>query len=337
MTAATADGPAGALAGAPVLQVEHLDIVRDVDGQDQALVTDVSLSLRPGEILGLVGESGSGKSLTALAVLGLLPDGVRMVQGSVAVCGTSVTGKASDQLRALRGTSVSMIFQDPMTSLDPCFKVGSQLVETLHSHRDLSRASARRAAIEMLGHVGIPEPERRFHAYPHELSGGLRQRVMIAAALLLEPDVLLADEPTTALDVTTQASILQLVRRLRDEFGMGVLWISHDLAVVSQLADRVAVMYAGEIVEDQPTVRLFRSARHPYTRGLVQAARHGVRGEPFAYIDGVVPEPGEWPPGCRFVARCPSADQLCASRPPVVEFDASLVRCHHPATEVGGS
>ncbi len=313
--------------------MEGVEIATRSRGGLLPLVTDVSLSVGESEIVGLVGESGSGKSITALATLGLLPPGVEVTAGSISVDGVLVTEMTDEQLRTLRGPTIGMVFQDPMTTLDPCFRIGRQMIEAITQHEDVPRSIARRRSIDLLGHVGIPEPDRCFESYSHELSGGLRQRVMIATALLLEPKILVADEPTTALDVTTQASILALVRRLRDELEMSVLWISHDLAVVAQLADRVAVMYAGEIVESAATASLFADPRHHYTKGLLDCALHAPRGERFAFIDGVVPEPSDWPAGCRFQTRCGSADSVCARHPELAHPADRQVRCHHPRGE----
>ncbi|MBI1377330.1 MAG: ATP-binding cassette domain-containing protein [Frankiales bacterium] len=335
MTEATSTQERPGVVPEPALEVHGLEI-SVVHGQHhRPLVTDVSLTVGDGEIVGLVGESGSGKSLTALACMGLLPDGVAATQGDIRAAGASVVSASRAGLRSMRGPRMAMIFQDPMTSLDPCFRIGRQMVEAITEHESVSKGAARRRAIDFLGHVGVPEPQRRFDAFPHELSGGLRQRVMIATALLLEPKLLIADEPTTALDVTTQASILRLVHRLRDELDMSVLWISHDLAVVAQLADRVAVMYAGEIVETGDTGQIFAVSRHHYTRGLLDCASHGERGVPFGYIDGVVPEPAEWLAGCRFANRCPRADSQCQVHPEVSGSEFHGVRCHHPLDERG--
>jgi oligopeptide/dipeptide ABC transporter ATP-binding protein len=315
------------------LVLTGLEISAFHHGGARRLVTDGTLSVGHGEIVALVGESGSGKSLTALACMGLLPDGVGVTGGSIELEGRSIVGARPGEMRSLRGPTIGMIFQDPMTSLDPCFRIGKQMTEAIVEHESVSKETARKRAVDFLGHVGVPEPARRFDSFPHELSGGLRQRVMIATALLLEPKVLIADEPTTALDVTTQASILQLVHRLRDELDMSVLWISHDLAVVAQLADRVSVMYAGEIVETGDKSQIFARPRHHYTRGLLDCARHGSHGEPFGYIDGIVPEPSEWSAGCRFSNRCPRADDVCAQHPDVSGSEHRGVRCHHPLTE----
>ena len=316
-----------------VLTLSGVCISTGSEAAPTPLVTGVDLELGQAEILGLVGESGSGKSLTALSCMGLLPAGVRVTGGSIVVDGRDITSARQRELRRLRGPEIAMIFQDPMTSLDPCFRIGRQMVEAVTEHEDVSRKVARARAIDMLGHVGVPEPERRFEAFPHELSGGLRQRVMIATALLLEPRVLIADEPTTALDVTTQASILKLVDRLRDELRMSVLWISHDLAVVAELADRVAVMYAGEIVESADTDDLFSRPRHHYTQGLLVCARHGERGEAFGSIEGSVPESTEWSSGCRFANRCARADEACAEHPALSFAGGHGVRCVHPLGE----
>lgn len=294
------------------------------------LVTDVTLTVGSGEVLGLVGESGSGKSLTALACMGLLPHGVTVAGGSISLGGESIIAATDVELRSIRGPKIGMIFQDPMTSMDPCFRIGTQMVEAITEHEQVAKVVARKRSIDFLGHVGVPEPERRFESFPHELSGGLRQRVMIATALLLEPDVLIADEPTTALDVTTQASIIQLVLRLQAEMLMSVLWISHDLGVVAQLANRVAVMYAGEIVETGETARMFASPRHHYTRGLLTCASHGVRGQRFGVIPGFVPEPSEWATGCRFGNRCAEVATQCEQHPVTDHVGDQSVRCHFP-------
>lgn len=324
--------------GEPVLNMDGLTITATPNRRvAYPLVSDVSLSVYPGESVALVGESGSGKSITALSCIDLLPDGVQVSDGNVSVSGRSIFGLSKDELRRLRGQEISMIFQDPMTSLDPCFTIGDQIMESVLAHRDMSTAAARKLTIEMLDLVGIPEPRIRLHSYPHEFSGGMRQRVMIAGALILRPKLLLADEPTTALDVTTQAAILDLVTELRREFGMSVLWISHDLGVVSQIADRVAVMYAGELVEVAPTRSLFASPVHPYTRGLISSSVQGVYGEPFGFIHGSVPEPEAWPPGCRFAERCSYYDDAVCSPSQVLRLAAAdhIHRCALPMTKTG--
>src|SRR5580658_4430824 len=251
--------------GVSALEISGLCLSHRGRTQETPLVTDVDLAVAEGEIVGLVGESGSGKSLTALACMSLLPRGVTLSAGDVRLGGQSLVGLDRKRLRALRGESISMIFQDPLASLDPCAKIGAQIVETVLAHRDVTAAQARRDAVELLDRVGIPAAASRMNAYPHEFSGGMRQRVMIAAALVLRPRVLLADEPTTALDVTTQAGIVKLVQELRSELQMSVIWISHDLGLVGRLADRVAVMYAGEIVELAPAEELFKTPQPPYT------------------------------------------------------------------------
>jgi oligopeptide/dipeptide ABC transporter ATP-binding protein len=295
-----------------------------------SLVTDVNLNVADGEIVGLVGESGSGKSLTALACMGLLPRAVAITAGDVRLGGESLVSMDRKRLRALRGSSISMIFQDPLASLDPCARIGAQIVETILAHRDVTAAEARRDALELLERVGIPQAAERMRAYPHEFSGGMRQRVMIAAALVLRPRVLLADEPTTALDVTTQAGIVDLVLELRRELGMSVIWISHDLGLVGTLASRVAVLYAGEIVEVAPVQELFESPRHPYTQGLISSGNRGEYGEQFGFIPGNVAEPGYWSAGCRFAARCGRVLPDCEHHPDLAPLDHSAVRCWNP-------
>src|ERR1019366_291200 len=328
-------GPADPAVRAPVpaLEISGLSIALRTGRDEKPLVTDVSLAVEPGEIVGLVGESGSGKSLTALGCIGLLPHRVEVSSGDVRLDGESLLKMDRKRLRSLCGSSISMIFQDPLSSLDPCARIGNQIIETIRSHKRVSVAEAKRDAVELLDRVGIPRAKDRMRSYPYEFSGGMRQRVMIAAALVLRPRVLLADEPTTALDVTTQAGIVELVRELRSETPISVIWISHDLGLVGRLADRVAVMYAGEIVELAPTEELFRSSQHPYTAGLIRSGTRLSYGERFGFVPGTVTEPGHWPEGCRFSPRCDRATEACASHPALEVRGRSSVRCVHPLTE----
>ena len=320
---------------APVIEFKNFSLGRDIGTSWEPLVTDMTLQLQPGEILGLVGESGSGKSLSALSCLGLLPAKVRPLGGQLNILGRDSSTFGDEEWREVRGAQVSMIFQDPMTSLDPCFTVGSQIVEAIRAHEDTSAKEAQGRALEMLRLVGITDPEQRFGAFPHELSGGLRQRAMIAAALVMKPTVLVADEPTTALDVTTQAAIIEQVVQLQQQLGMTVLWISHDLGVVANLADRVAVMYAGELVEVADTKRLFSDPQHPYTMGLINSARVRSAGEPFDFISGSVPEPSTWPEGCRFAPRCSRPTSVCQEHPAMTQPDSGgSLRCFHPGMAV---
>jgi peptide/nickel transport system ATP-binding protein len=314
-----------------ILSLDGMSISLGQRGTARPLVTGVDLAIGQGEIVGLVGESGSGKSISALSCLGLLPAGLHVSSGSISLNGTDVTHGSDEEWRRLRGREVAMIFQDPMTSLDPCFRVGTQIVEAIRTHEDVSKQVASRRAVDMLGAAGIPDAAQRFDAFPHELSGGLRQRVMIAAALALEPSVLIADEPTTALDVTTQASIIELVKGLCQESAMSVLWITHDLGVVAEIAERVAVMYAGELVEVGPVNEVFERTSHHYTMGLLESARYRPHGERFGHMSGAVPEPTEWPSGCRFSPRCPAVDASCTTHPEISSpVDGHSLRCHHP-------
>jgi oligopeptide/dipeptide ABC transporter ATP-binding protein len=278
----------------------------------------VSLELPRGRTLGLVGESGSGKSLLALSILRL--GAGRIVSGSVAYDGRELTTLPERELRALRGNRIAMIFQDPATSLNPVFPVGAQVAEALRVH---GRPNAKRTAVELLERVGIPEPALRARAYPHELSGGMRQRVMIAMALACGPDVLIADEPTSALDVTIQAQILELLARLQRELGMSLLLITHDLGIVAHRCDEVAVMYAGQIVERAAAAEIFRAPRHPYTAGLVQALK-------FEEIPGLPPDLRALPAGCRFADRCPRVQAKCRAEMPALEPPAHPARCFFP-------
>lgn len=302
-------------------------------------VDGVSFTLARGETLALVGESGCGKSLTALALLRLVPPPGRIAPESrVVLEGTDLTTLPESALRAVRGGRIGMVFQDPMTSLNPVFQVGDQIAETIRAHRNVNSRAARQRALELLQEVGIPDPVRRLNAYPHQLSGGMRQRVLIAIALAAEPDVLIADEPTTALDVTVQAQILELLDQLRARRGLAVLLITHDLGVVAGRADRVNVMYAGRIVESAPTEQLFAAPSHPYTRGLFESVpRIDGPKTRLTPIPGTVPHPAAWPTGCRFRPRCPVAFAPCGEEPPQAAAGPNhWARCWRVGTGGGG-
>jgi peptide/nickel transport system ATP-binding protein len=293
------------------------------EGGEFNAVDGVSFSIEAGRTLGIVGESGCGKSVTSLSIMGLLPKGQgRISAGSVRFEGTDLATLSPDQIRAMRGDRMAMIFQEPMTSLNPAFTIGDQLIEGIRVHRQLTAEQAREHAIEMLRRVRIPSPERRIDEYPHKLSGGMRQRVMIAMALSCEPQLLIADEPTTALDVTIQAQVLDLMRTLREETGTAIILITHDLGVVAELADEVLVMYSGRIVERAPVARLFAHPQHPYTIGLLGSipSMHQEQ-ERLHAIDGQVPTPMTQVQGCRFAPRCPFAvDQCRAEAPPLLDL-----------------
>ena len=304
----------------PLLLVEDLRLAFDLAGGTVFPVDGVSFSIARGETLALVGESGCGKSLTSLALLRLVPPPGRIAEGSkVALDGGDLLALRESDMRAVRGGRIGMVFQDPMTSLNPVFTVGDQVAETIRAHRKATSREAKDRTIALFGEVGIPDPALRYSAYPHQLSGGLRQRVMIAIALAADPELLVADEPTTALDVTVQAQILELLDGLRRDRGMSVLLITHDLGIVAGRADRVAVMYAGQIVETADTQTLFRAPGHPYTRALFASMpRLDHTRERLSPIPGSVPLPGAWPSGCRFHPRCPEMLQRCPSDVPPV-------------------
>ena len=316
-------------AAAALLEIEALSVAF---GRASANTVDaVSFALRRGETLGLVGESGCGKSVTALALMGLLPrPAARVTGGEVRFEGRDVL-RLSERRRAdLRGDRMAMIFQEPMTSLNPAFKIGAQIDEAITRHRRIDRAQARAHTVEMLRRVQLPEPAAQAGTYPHELSGGMRQRVMIAMALANAPDVLIADEPTTALDVTIQAQILRLIQDLREREKTAVLLITHDLGVVAQAADRVAVMYAGRIAEAGPVRSIFADPHHPYTIGLMGSLpAAGRRSERLVTIEGAVPSIDAMPPGCRFAPRCPFADRRCHTEqpPPTSPSPGHVVHC----------
>ena len=325
----------------PLLRIENLQthfftddgVVRAVDG--------VSYEIGPGETLAVVGESGSGKSVTALSILKLIPSPPgRIVGGRILFRGRDLVPAPAEEMRRIRGKEISMIFQEPMTSLNPVYTCGEQIIETIVLHEKVDRKEARARAIAMLKLVGIPLPEQRVDEYPHQMSGGMRQRVMIAMALACRPAILIADEPTTALDVTIQAQILELLKRLQAELGMAVLLITHDLGVVAETADRVAVMYAGQVVEYCESRAAFRRTLHPYTGGLLASLpRLGGQRETLRVIPGTVPNPARFPPACRFHPRCPVVQDRCRLHdPPVLTFDGDhLSRCWRADEIAAGS
>ena len=302
---------------APLLAVRDLSVSYRADRGVLHAVNGVSLELAPGECLGIVGESGSGKTQLLLAMLGLSASGARL-RGSIRYRGQELLTAGERALAGLRGARIAMIFQDPMTALNPYLTIGTQLTEGVRHHLGLSRAAAYRRAIDMLDAVHIPDPQRRFDQHPHELSGGMRQRIVIAMALILEPDALLADEPTTALDVTVQAQILTLLRELRARTRAAIVLVTHDLGVIGEVADRVLVMYAGRVVEEADAVRLFARVRHPYTEGLRRSipALSGPVPARLPSIGGNPPDPAALPPGCAFAARCAYVLERCHTAPP---------------------
>jgi peptide/nickel transport system ATP-binding protein len=326
MIAATPGPP-----GMSLLSVRDLSVAFETrDGVVRA-VNDVTFSLDSGRVLALLGESGSGKSVTLRAILGLHPAVRTRITGEVLVKGHDVNRLDEPARERLRGRVVSMVFQEPMTALDPVYTIGEQIIETLAQHRSLDGGAARRRARELLDLVQVPSPERCLASYPHEISGGMRQRAMIAIALACEPELLLADEPTTALDVTVQAQILWLLRDLQRRLGLAVIFVTHDLGVAAEIADAAAVMYAGRIVEQAPIRELFRRAAHPYTEGLMQATvRRGQKGRPLVPIPGAPPNPAVLPPGCAFAPRCPIAREVCMTTLPSFHPVAPghVARCH---------
>ena len=314
---------------AHVLEMAGFSVDLGPAGRRVRVVDEVSLTLYPGRITCVVGESGSGKSVTAMALMRLLTPGQYAIRADrLRFEGQDIAALDERGMARLRGNRMAMVFQEPMTSLNPVFTVGDQVGEALRVHRGLSAAQARARALEVLRQVQIPAPEKRLDAYPHQLSGGMRQRVMIAMALASEPALLIADEPTTALDVTIQAQILALLAELREQHGTGILFITHNLGVVAEIADEVAVMYAGRIVERAPAATLFADAQHPYTLALL-AAMPALTGttDRLEPIPGRMPAPGEMPHGCRFAPRCPFAAPQCAETPPLRELEPR----HHVA------
>lgn len=304
-----------------LLDVKGLTVEIETRRGPAVIVDGIDLHVDKGETLGVVGESGCGKSLTMLSLMRLLPNKIRVAKGEAHFDGRDLQTMSNRELRKVRGGDIGFVFQDPMTSLNPVMRIGDQLAEPLIYHRGMSKKQALARAVELLRLVGIPGPEERIQAYPHELSGGMRQRVMIAIGLACDPKLLIADEPTTALDVTIQAQIVDLVKGLRQKLGMSVVWITHDLALIAGLVDRVVVLYAGTVVEDAPVDELYSNPRHPYTRGLL-ASIPKLSDAPASRLNsigGTPPEPGRRPEGCPFAPRCPLAMDVCRAHVPKLE------------------
>ncbi|HSB10813.1 MAG TPA: ABC transporter ATP-binding protein [Blastocatellia bacterium] len=321
----------------PLLRISDLRVYFQTDDGDVKAVDGISFEIAEGETLGLVGESGCGKSVTAYSILKLLPSPpARYGGGEIMFRGENLLLLDERRMRGVRGNLISMVFQEPMSSLNPIMSVGAQITEAIREHRPANRRQAREIAIDMLRRVGIPSPKSRFHEFPHQLSGGMKQRAMIAMALVCRPSLLIADEPTTALDVTIQAQILELLGELKRELNMSILLITHDLGVVAETCDRVAVMYAGKIVESAPTTPLFESPKHPYTHGLFRSLPTLTENKKqLAVIPGAVPNPLDFPSGCRFRTRCSMAKEVCEQEPPLREISANHYAACHFAEEVG--
>ncbi|MGP4070946.1 ABC transporter ATP-binding protein [Piscibacillus sp. B03] len=313
-----------------LLDIKDLRTSFFVDGNEIKAVDGVSFKLKKGRTIGIVGESGSGKSITALSILRLLENPGKVVGGEINFKGKDLTKVSDREMRQIRGNEISMIFQEPMTSLNPVYTVGQQIRETLKVHQGLGKESGTKKGVELLELVGIPSPKERIKQYPHELSGGMRQRVMIAMALACNPELLIADEPTTALDVTIQAQILELINKLQEEIGMSVIMITHDMGVVAETCDDVAVMYGGKVVEFADVNTIFKDPKHPYTIGLLNSIpRHDVDVDELEPIRGSVPSPKDMPDGCRFAPRCPFATDLCMNELPKLDevSNGNEVRC----------
>jgi peptide/nickel transport system ATP-binding protein len=320
----------------PTLEVRDLKTHFFTRGGVVKAVDGVSFEIGKGRILGLVGESGSGKSITGFSILGLVDPPGRVVEGEILFKGKNLVGQSEEQLRAVRGNRIAMIFQDPMMTLNPVLRIDTQMIEAVQAHHQVSNEDARRRARDALGRVGIPSPEERLDAYPHQFSGGMRQRVAIAIALLNNPELIIADEPTTALDVTIQGQILYEVQKLCRETGTSLIWITHDLSVVAGLADHICVMYAGKLAESGPVDDVLDRPLHPYTKGLLGSVpSRNKRGSPLVQIPGMTPSPLDLPDGCPFADRCPRVQDDCrAAVPPMIEYlPGRAARCLHPHLE----
>jgi len=319
----------------PLLSVSNLRVEFPTRRGILTAVNDVSFDIARGEVLGVVGESGAGKSLTGAAIIGLLEPPGRIAAGEIRLDGERIDNLPQDELRKVRGKRIGVVFQDPLTSLNPLFRIGEQLVETIQIHTGMNNAKARERAVSLLVEVGIPAAERRIDAYPHHFSGGMRQRVVLALALAAEPELIIADEPTTALDVSVQAQIITLMKRLCRDHGVAIMLITHDMGVIAETADRVAVMYAGRIAEIGPVRDVIKNAHHPYTRGLMGAIPSlAARSERLAQIPGSMPRLTSIPPGCAFNPRCSDAFDRCrVERPDLMQVESSKAACWLYATE----
>lgn len=317
-----------------LLKVENLSVNFSTDNGEVNVLKQVGFEVREKEIVGIVGESGCGKSMTSLSLMRLIPKQGKMVEGNIWFDGKELSGLSDRQFRPYRGNQISMIFQEPMKALNPVYTVGEQIMETIREHMPLNKKEAEAKTLEMLAKVGIPNPQRVFRAYPHELSGGMRQRIMIATALVCSPKLLIADEPTTALDVTIQAQILEIMKEMRTLLDTSIILITHDLGVLAEMCDRVIVMYAGEVIEENDIFSLFASPKHPYTKGLFASIpKMHEDQETLPFIPGQVPVPGKFPSGCRFAPRCAHAEERCLQEaPPTVTAESGRVKCwlyHH--------
>ncbi len=317
---------------ASILEVRRLRTSFESPTGDLRAVDDVSFVLRPGECLGIIGESGSGKSVTCRSIMRLITPPGRIIGGEVLFEGRNILTLPMHEVEALRGGAMSMIFQDPLTSLNPVFTIERQMVDVIHRHTGCRSSAARARAVEILGQVGVPMPTERLRQYPFQLSGGLRQRIMIALALACRPRLVIADEPTTALDVSIQAQILDLLHDLKEQLNFAMIFVSHDLGVIAQLSDVVAIMYAGRLVEIAPTRQIFRQPRHPYTAALLRSAPNltSHRSNPLLPIEGNPPNLAALPPGCSFAPRCPQRTAICLEQMPILVHNDHMFACHHP-------
>ncbi len=314
-----------------LLDIQNLEVKFALRSGDITAINNVNLTLDRGEKLGLVGESGAGKSVTGFSIINLISKPGYISKGKIIFNGNEISSYSDEKMRQIRGNEISMIFQDPMMTLNPVFTIGSQMIETLLAHKDISKDEARKISLEKLKKVQIPSPEKRLGQYPHELSGGMRQRIIIAIALLTDPHIIIADEPTTALDVTIQAEIMDLLQELCASDNMALILITHDLAVVSQVTEKIAVMYAGKIIESGPTNEVIKNPQHPYTKGLIKSIPGVIKpGEKLAQIPGMMPTLSEIPPGCAFNPRCSEKDEICYKVIPQLKETAAktLVACH---------
>jgi peptide/nickel transport system ATP-binding protein len=314
----------------PVLSVRNLQVEFATRRETLRAINGVSFDIAKGEVLGVVGESGAGKSVTGLAAIGLIDPPGRISGGEIHLSGLRIDNLPPEQMRRIRGKRIGMIFQDPLTSLNPLYKIGDQIVETIRTHTSLSEQAARKRAIELLAEVGIPAPEKRIDGYPHEFSGGMRQRVVIALAICAEPELIIADEPTTALDVSVQAQIISLIKRLGRDHGTAVMLVTHDMGVIAETCDRVAVMYAGRIVEEGPVAEVLHAPLHPYTQGLLASTVHGQsRDHDIEPIPGSPPDLRGHPAGCAFAPRCSHAQAECCAAQPAPRYPSRgrMARC----------